>query len=194
MILRAVIAVVLIGLSALAGSYYARHAVRAQTSARTFVHNGPWRTDATLASPDSSPQIRAYLAMTGLFGLPIEETAYYELDRTDEGAQIDASGIYEIRGRDMPARWWSITVYDHDNFLTPNAYERYSVKGTEVAREADGSFRIRLSRDPQEGDWIPLGDGHDMIVLLRLYNPDPELANQLATVALPSVTRIGDAP
>ena len=189
--LRYLIAGVLIIASALAGSAYARHTISAQTSERSFLRNGQWRTDATLASPESSARTRAYLALTGLLGLPLEETAYFELNTTETGAPIDATGIYEIRGTDMPARWWSITLYNHDNFLTPNPYDRYSMKGTEVVRESDGSFRIVLSHAPQEGNWIPLGDGQNMTVLLRLYNPDPDLAGQLETVTLPTVTQIG---
>lgn len=190
-LLKYAIALALIVLSALAGGAWARHTISTQTSERSFIENGHWRTDATLASPGSSARVRAYLAIVGLMGLPLQETAYYERNTTEDGDPIDANGIYEIRGQDLPARWWSITLYNHDNFLTPNEYERYSVKGTEVAREPDGSFRILLARTPQEGNWIPLGDGYDMTVLLRLYNPDPALAEQLETVTLPTVTKIG---
>jgi hypothetical protein len=186
-------AIVLISIGVLVGGYMAIASVRTGSDSKTFIHNGTWRTSLYVGAQDADPHIRAYVAAIGMLGLSRKETIYFQAYTDDEGNQIDANGIYEIIGRDLPTRWWSLTLYNHDHFLTPNPYNKYSVKGTEIEREADGSFRILLARDPQEGNWIPMGEGHDMSMSIRLYNPDPGAEDHLQDMPLPSIRRIGDA-
>jgi hypothetical protein len=129
------------------------------------VSDGPWRTSHYAGSRESSPYLRAYIAVHGLLALGREETIYYTAADDSEGQTLDGNCSYRVEGRDRPARWWSITAYGADDFLIPNPADRYSVSVNSVARRADDTFAVTLSKKQAEGDWIPVTerrfDQHD---------------------------------
>jgi hypothetical protein len=92
-------------------------------------------------------------------------------------------------GLDPPARWWSITAYGADDFLIPNTADRYSASMNSVTRRKDGTFAVTLSQQQPEGDWIPVAAGH-FDLTIRLYNPQAEVAADLARVVLPTIKKI----
>ncbi|WP_456467967.1 DUF1214 domain-containing protein, partial [Archaeoglobus sp.] len=62
---------------------------------------------------------------------------------------------YRIEGGNLPARWWSITVYGSDLFLIPNELDQYSFTSTNIKKDGE-RWTILLSKEPREGNWIPL--------------------------------------
>jgi hypothetical protein len=152
------------------------------------VSDGPWRTSLYAGSREGGPYLRAQIAMHGLLALNRHETIYYTAARDSDGNVLDGRCLYQIEGRDPPARWWSITAYGADDFLIPNAAERYSMSVNSVARRADRSFVVTLSKGQGGANWIPVGDG-PFNVSLRLYNPAPAVAGDPAHVVLPTIRR-----
>ncbi|MBI1212881.1 MAG: DUF1214 domain-containing protein [Alphaproteobacteria bacterium] len=152
------------------------------------VQNGAWQTNLLIGSETADPYLRTYVALTGLLALNKSETIYYQTDRDSAGQPFDGRCSYRIDGNDPDARWWSITVYGTDHFLLPNASRRYSVNKNNVLRSADGSFSIRLSTTPEEGNWIATSeDGFELT--LRLYNPGESVRERPDAVPLPSITK-----
>ena len=191
MIVKLGIGAVAILLCLAGGAAYAVHSMRIEAHSGNFIDNGQWYTDPAIGGTDASLRTRAYVAVVGLLALSRQETVYFLLHEDERGEPLSSDSIYEIVGDDLPARWWSITAYAEDHFLNPNPYNRYSIRDRDTAREPDGSYRIVVSREPVDGNWIPLGEGDHQSLLLRLYNPDPDI--QLDTVDLPVVRKIGDA-
>ena len=179
--------------SVAAGGAYALHSVRTDASVGSFIHNGNWYTDKHFGAAEASARVRAYVAIVGLLALSKKETVYYMLHTAEGGETLQSDGVYEITGKGLPARWWSITLYDDDHFLTHNAYGRYSVRNSDLQRHVNGSYRITLARDPQDGDWIPMGEGKDMTLILRMYNPEPSIYDEMTSIELPVVRKIGGA-
>ena len=131
---------------------------------------------------------RAATATHALFVLNRSETLYYRAHTDDAGVDLDARCDYEIRGRPLDARWWSITAYGGDDFLIPNREKRYSFNMASLAQEPDGSFLIRASAGPQPGDWLPLGRSGHVSFAVRLYVPSAEISAHPERAALPSIT------
>jgi hypothetical protein len=152
------------------------------------VHNGPWDTDPRIGSSASGLLLRAQVAIGGLLALNRAETIYYTASRDSSGALLDGACSYRIEGRDMDARWWSITSYASDHFLIPNAEERYSISKTSVQRGPDGGFVARASLTPEPVNWLPTAPG-GFTLTLRLYNPAPAVQDALATTPLPSLVK-----
>ena len=94
-----------------------------------------------------------------------------------------------IEGRGPPARWWSITAYGADDFLIPNPADRYSVSMNSVARRADGSFAATASKAQAEANWIPVTAGR-FELMIRLYNPQPDVAADPGHLALPTIKKV----
>ncbi len=105
---------------------------------------GPWHTSLIIGSADADMGTRNYVATTALLALNRSETIYFEALRDDDGEKLSASCNYDITGGPIQARWWSITAYADDNFLIPNAANRYSYNSRLLGNSPDGRFSIAL--------------------------------------------------
>jgi hypothetical protein len=151
--------------------------------------DGPWHTSLYVGSSRGSPYLRANIAVHGLLALGREETIYYTAANDSDGHALDGHCVYQIDGRDPPARWWSITAYGADDFLIRNDADRYSVSMNTVTRRADGTFAVTLSKAQVEGNRIPIAEEH-FDLTIRLYHPQAEVAANPARVALPVIWKI----
>lgn len=190
--LRIAVGIVAVSAAAVIGALIARNSIYTEANVRSFVHNGVWYTDKGFGNVDATPVTRAYVAIVGLMALARSETVYYMAHTDEDGDPISSENKYEITGVNLPSRWFSITLYDSDHFLTPNSAGKYSVKGTDVEYEDSGMFRVILSRDQVEGNWIPMGQGENMSLLLRLYNPDPNVLTSLDKIELPKIRKVAN--
>src|ERR1700694_1754978 len=152
------------------------------------VGNGPWHTGLYTGSSEGGPYLRAYIAVHGLLALGREEAFYSTAADDGDGNVLNGNCTYQIEGRDPPARWWSITAYGADDFLIPNPADRYSVSMNSVARRADGTFVITLSKAPVEGNWIPVTGGR-FEVTMRLYTPQAAVVADPVHMALPVIRK-----
>jgi hypothetical protein len=153
------------------------------------VSDGPWKTSLDTGSSAANMYQRASVAVHGLLALNRSETVYYTANTDSDGAALSGACRYELTGRDPPTRWWSITAYGADDYLIPNAAGRYSASMHSVARRANGTFAIVVSKDAAAANWIPVTDGRFSLTL-RLYNPDARVAADPAHVALPAIRKL----
>jgi hypothetical protein len=156
------------------------------------VRVGPWRTNLATGSSEAGLYTRARVAVAGLLALAPSETIYFTAAHDDAGEPLRASCDYALTGRELPARWWSITAYAADHYLIPNAANRYSVGQTTLERAADGAWRARVSSEPSAGNWIPSGNPGargEITLTLRLYNPHASVAADPASAKLPTLVR-----
>jgi hypothetical protein len=152
---------------------------------------GPWVTSSTVGSADASFYERAVVAVHALFVLNRSQTIYFRALTDDGGARLRAECDYELRGRPLPARWWSMTVYGDDDFLIANAEDRYSFNMRNIAIDAGGGFVVRIGERRQPGNWLPTAGRQPIKLTLRLYNPEPDAADRPGAMALPSVRLLG---
>lgn len=154
--------------------------------AGTAVPYGQWDLNPLIGSSAAGLWDRARVARHALLALTRDEAVYFVGGRDSAGRGLSADGVYRIRGGALPSRWWSITAYGGDHFLIPNEGGRYSFSSETVTRRADGSFEIMVSREPQPGDWLPLGEAREFDLFLRIYNPEREPA----AADLPVIERV----
>jgi hypothetical protein len=180
-------------LSIVLGLFSAYQAVRSGFAGGE-VSNGPWRTSFVTGSSDADMYTRARVAVGGLLALAPSETVYWTAERDAEGRPLDARCDYRVAGEELPARWWSVTLYAADQFLTENDAGRYSFSQTTLAREPGGPWTILVSSESTSDavNWLPSGRAGatgPFSLTLRLYNPQPPVYQQPATIALPSIQR-----
>ena len=160
---------------------------------RNSVHNGPWRSSATTGSAQANPWERAAVAVAGLYALSREEALYFTAFTDSAGEPLRGECRYWLTGPTPPARWWSLTAYGADHFLIPNAADRYAVNGRTLPSAAQDRIEVTLSADAPDAanrpELLPIPAQGEFSLTLRLYNPPPELANQLASVPLPAIHR-----
>jgi hypothetical protein len=114
---------------------------------------------------------------------------YWTAERDAGGQPLDARCDYVVEGEELPARWWSMTLYGADQFLVPNQAGRFSFSQTTLAREPGGPWRVEVSSQPRGGNWLPSGAAGSFSLTLRLYNPQPPVYEQPTRVALPRIAR-----
>jgi hypothetical protein len=158
---------------------------------RLSIRNGAWITNLAVGSAEADPYTRAAIARASLFALTKSEAVYYQATGDEEGRPLRSRCDYRIEGGDLPARWWSITLYGADYFLIPNPGNRHAFNWQNVARNPDQTYTLRVSPSPKEGNWIPSGRQDQLYLVLRLYHPDKELHEKPATVGLPRIVREG---
>jgi len=151
---------------------------------------GPWTTSKAVGERDQSPYSRARVAIYGIWGLPPSEVVYYSAYVDDEGAPFDRGCSYAIEGGPLPTRWWSVALY-RSGFYIPNGANRYSWTQTEIRPDAAGRWRIQLTRAGTEPNSLAFGDANGIFSLtLRLYQPDPDVADARGSVPLPTIRKI----
>ena len=139
--------------------------------------------------------IRAFVALIGLGALPPEEAAYPNSHKDKEGRPLSGEYAYRIHfeaGKAPPVdAFWSLTVYDENNFLTKNPIHRYTIGDRDDLRfNSDGSLDILIQhRQPASGisNWLPAPDG-SFNVTMRLYMPKAEFLD--GTWRVPPIERM----
>jgi hypothetical protein len=160
-------------------------------SAAEAIKAGAWTTNPLIGSVQAHMYLRAYVARTGLFALSKTEALYYNAFNDEDGDPLKAECDYIIEGGDLPARWWSITAYDKDHFLIPNALNLYSYNAKNVGRNEQGRYIIHLSPTPKDQNWLPAPRQGNISLTLRAYNPAPSLAANMANTELPKIRKVG---
>ncbi len=178
-------------LSLALGLASAQRAVRAGLAGGE-VANGPWRASFLTGASEADPYTRARVAVGGLLALAPSETVYWTAERDGEGRPLDARCDYRIDGEELPARWWSLTLYGADQFLVANDAGRFSFSQTTLARQPGGPWTVEVSTTPRPGNWLPSGRpgaAGAFSLTLRLYNPEPPVYEQPERLALPRIAR-----
>ena len=150
-----------------------------------------WLGNRGVGSTRADPWTRAIIARIGLLALNRSETIYFTRYRDSEGRAFRADCAYEISGTDLPARWWSVTLYGADDFLPPNDDGAFSIDATRTLRDASGRWRARIStnRDGAQ-NWISSRAADSFDLSLRLYNPTPGALADETMIPFPTVTRL----
>jgi hypothetical protein len=81
---------------------------------------GRWMHSRAAGSTAAGPYTRAIIAREGLLALSAREALYFSLYEDDQGRPLSESCIYELAGRPLDARWWSVTLYGGDKFHVQN--------------------------------------------------------------------------
>jgi hypothetical protein len=149
---------------------------------RQALENGGWLTlSSRIGAYGTDYLLRAQLALLGIGANTPAEAVYPTALADSTGALLTGANSYRVvfrRAQLPPVRgFWSITMYDSDGFLVPNAAHRYSLGPTHppLARRGDGSVVIAIQRArPAEKDvnWLPAPAG-GFRLSLRLYWPKP---------------------
>ena len=153
------------------------------------VKNGKWETNLNSGSPDADMYTRALVAMFGLFALNKSETVYFHTSVDNNGNDLTSECDYVIKGKNLDCRWWSITAYGADRFLIPNIYNIYAKSKKNIKYESDGTYRIKISPEFRNGNWIPIGKKGNFRLHLRLYNPSQTIYDTISSIELPKVYR-----
>ncbi len=162
-----------------------------------LTHDGWFVPGADTGNFGTDYQWRAIVAVYGL-GANEPAEAEYIVGVIDQDAQkLDGGQDYVIHfpaGSLPPARYfWSLTMYDSDFSLVPNAIDRYALANhiPGLKYNADGSLDIYIQHNPppaaEQANWLPAPPSGNFEVTLRLYGPQASALD--GKYVYPTITR-----
>ena len=150
---------------------------------------GAWTAWPKTGTADIDPYARAAIARSGELPIGSGDGVAFFASTDDAGRPLDGRCAVTLAGTTPAARFWTVTLYDLDGRLVPNAADRYGFTSQEIARRADGSFEILLAPRARPGNWLPTGGIDRYVVVLRLYDTPVGVATRTAKDApMPAVT------
>jgi hypothetical protein len=129
---------------------------------------GPWRAWIAAGQADADPYTRAHFIRRGM--LPVSSTlaVTFEALTDSEGQRLHSSCEYTIDGVEPPARFWSLSVFDDQGRLIPNAADRFSYNSATLLKSPGGRLSIALARSARSGNWLPTGGAGRISLVLTI--------------------------
>lgn len=152
-----------------------------------------WLYSDRIGAAVASDVERARVAIGGPLGLSAKEAVYFVATQDDGGERLQSQCTYRVTGQPIDTRWWSLTLYDSiTQHYVPNAENRSSWNSLSVPSSDTGEWVIHVAPTPQDQAWLPSQAAPDQgfELMLRVYNPSPELRAQLPNIDLPTVERV----
>lgn len=150
---------------------------------------GAWTAWPKTGTSDIDPYARAAIARSGELPIGSGDGVAFFASTDENGRSLDGRCMVSITGTTPAARFWTLTLYDLDGRLVPNAADRYGFTSQEISRRADGTFEIVLSPRARPGNWLPTGGIDRYVVVLRLYDTPVGVATRTAKDApMPIIT------
>ena len=169
------------------GSAAAVHMLRG-TALGSDVAIGPWATGRDFATEGAGAKTRAAVALRGLLALPASEARYYNAATDDAGRPLDGHCRYRVSGGELPAAWWSLTLFDREGYLVGDG--PYSIEGAALPAADQRNWSVTVSPTAAgKGLWLPTDNVDRFELTLRLYLPANGGTADLARATLPSIVR-----
>ena len=104
-------------------------------------------------------------------GTPEKDTLYLPITP----ARNDGNTIYRLTVKDIPVdSFWSLTVYNSEGYLHPNAYNAYALNSLTAKKGPDGAINIQFGGcDGKIPNCVPITKGWNYTV--RLFRPRAEI-------------------
>jgi hypothetical protein len=123
------------------------------------------------AKDEVDPVRHLIATATAWGGNPDRDAIYLNVTPNDN----DGKTIYTLNVKDVPVdAFWSVTVYNREGYLQPNALNRYNLNNLTAQKDADGSTTVQFGGcDGKTPNCLPIMKGWNYMV--RLYRPRAEI-------------------
>ncbi|HET9904696.1 MAG TPA: DUF1214 domain-containing protein [Xanthobacteraceae bacterium] len=156
------------------------------------VTSGAWTAWPKSGTQDIEPYARAAMARSGELPLGSGDGVAFRASGDDSGRPFDGRCVVTLAGTTPLARYWTLTLYDRDGNLVPNAVGRHGFTSLEIVRASDGTFAITVSPQARPGNWLPSGGIDRYQLVLRLYDTAVGVATRAGReTPMPSVRTEG---
>ena len=150
---------------------------------------GSWTARPRTGTSNIDPYAHASIARSGELPLGTGDGVAFSTLTDDANRPLDGRCDVVVSGVTPAARFWTLTLYDLEGRLVPNALQRYGFTSQEIVRGADGAFEIRIAARSRAGNWLPSGGLERYGLVLRLYDTAVGVATRTQRDApMPAIT------
>ncbi len=154
------------------------------------VKAGPWLGWPRAGTTSADPYARAAISRTAELPLGLAEGLSFLARSDSSGRPLRRECIYTISPPVPAARYWTISVASPQGVTLTNDFGRTGFTSREIIRTGPGRFSIKLAREVQSGNWLPMAAEGPFVLVLRLYDtPVSSAASALKGSDMPSITR-----
>lgn len=149
--------------------------------------NGIWKYTVS-----QQPEYKNFLlASRGVLGGTNEQSLMFMTNVSSDGKILKTGAKYRITGNSIPSSNWSLTAY-HSDYLIPGEMQKYCVTNTSVKTNENGTWEAFLTPDAMDTEnWIYSGkEGDDLVLVLRVYNPTPDVIENMDELNLPEIEKL----
>ena len=163
--------------------------------ASATIENGVWRGRKQMELGNDELLLTARIATQATFALRSSEVLYFIAAEDENGDPLTAENEYIIEGngKELKARYWSITLYADDYLLVENDQKRYSYNRDNLtySDSTQTSFKVQLSNQTSTSEnKIPTPSAGRFYLLLRMYHADEQVYKAPEAIVLPKVRRV----
>lgn len=151
---------------------------------------GAWTAWPAAGRADADPYTRAHFIRRGMLPVSAALALTMEAVLDNDGQRLHSSCEYLIEGEEPYARFWSISVFDEQGRLIPNAADRYSYNSATLLRAPGGRFSIALSRSARPGNWLPTGGAGRISLVLTVEEQRDGAPQGTQSWLPPSIRRV----
>ena len=156
-----------------------------------------WEITLDMGRYGTNYPYRASWTFYGVGGNLAEDAVYPFASKDGDGAALNGANTYVLhfsKGEIPPVNaFWSLTMYDAESYLVPNAINRYALGDRSGMKFGDdGSLTIYIQNQApgadRQANWLPAPKEGDFRLALRLYAPKNEVAD--GTWSPPAIKRV----
>ena len=161
-----------------------------------FIKNDIWRVLPSPGDVNRDVYTRAFVSQYGTLALAKPEAAYFSAFIDIEENLLNGSCSYKLIGEDIEAKWWAITLYDKDGFLTQNNEKLYSFNSENIDFNFEGGFEIYFTNDNSfiaelsNKNWLRSPEEENFSLAMRIYLPGEEFFSNLKRINLPIIEKV----
>ena len=154
------------------------------------VSAGPWTGWPRTGTRDADPYARALFARNGETPIGITEGLSFIARQDSKGGTLEPRCDYSVSGSTPAARFWTLSALTPDGHRLPISSKRHGFTSSELLRNIDGDFKIRIAASARSGNWLQVIADQPFVLMLRLYDTSLS-ANAFSVVegAMPTILR-----
>lgn len=131
---------------------------------------GSWTAYPKTGGAEIDPYARATIARSGVLPMGLGDGVAF-IARTDDAHRpLDGRCEVVVSGTTPQARFFTLTIYDREGRLIPNALQRHGFTSQELVRRSDGRFEVAIAPRARPGNWLPTGGVERYVLVMRFYD------------------------
>ncbi|MEZ5786680.1 MAG: DUF1214 domain-containing protein [Xanthobacteraceae bacterium] len=131
---------------------------------------GSWTAYPSTGGAEIDPYARATIARSGVLPMGLGDGVAFIAKTDDAHRALDGRCDVVVSGTTPQARFFTLTIYDQDGRLIPNALQRHGFTSQELVRKSDGRFEVSVAPRARPGNWLPTGGVERYILVMRFYD------------------------
>lgn len=156
------------------------------------IQAGSWTAWPFAGGAAADPYTMAKVSRDGTIPLGATEGLSFEATHDDENKTLLRNCNYVISGITPPSKLWTLSAYSNSGQpIKPSAGGLAAIHSANLLRFGDGSFRISISKNPRQGNWIGITGKGKFYLVFRIYDTPVSTTTGSSTPTMPKIINQG---